>query len=144
MSHATKHIDTHMDSTLDSVDASESAILGIAERMGFDDDERYRLGMAIREAMVNAVVHGNKYSTHKKVHLVVWEEAGGLRIVVADEGNGFELARVPDPLEDQNLLKESGRGILLMQAFVDELMVRRRSPAGTEVTLVKYLAPPGA
>jgi serine/threonine-protein kinase RsbW len=133
-----------MDSTLDSVDSAEHSILGIAENMGFDEDERYRLGMAIREAMVNAVVHGNKYSTHKKVYLTVWQEAGGLKVIVADEGNGFEMARVPDPLEEENLLKESGRGILLMQAFVDELMVRRRSPAGTEVTLVKYLAPPGA
>jgi serine/threonine-protein kinase RsbW len=133
-----------MDSTLDSVDSAEHSILGIAGNMGFDEDERYRLGMAIREAMVNAVVHGNKYSTHKKVHLTVWQEAGGLKVIVADEGNGFEMARVPDPLEEENLLKESGRGILLMQAFVDELMVRRRSPAGTEVTLVKYLAPPGA
>lgn len=144
MSEATKHIDTSLDSTLESVDAAEASILELAERVGFHEDARYELGMAIREALVNAVVHGNQYSTHKKVHLTVWQESGGLKIVVKDEGKGFEIGTVPDPLAEENLLKESGRGILLMQAFVDELMVRRRPQQGTEVTLIKYPAPPGA
>lgn len=145
MSEATKHIDTSLESTLESVDAAEASILALAEKMGFAEDDRYELGMAIREALVNAVVHGNQYSTHKKVHLTVWhDESGGLKIVVADEGKGFEIGTVPDPLAEENLLKESGRGILLMQAFVDELMVRRRPQQGTEVTLIKYPAPPGA
>lgn len=143
VSEATKHIDRILDSTLDSVDAAESDILHLAERMGFDEDARYELGMAIREALVNAVVHGNQYSTHKKVHVLVWEESSGLKVVVRDEGKGFEVSTVPDPLAEENLLKESGRGILLMQAFVDELMVRRRPQQGTEVTLVKYSAMPG-
>ncbi len=144
MSEANNHIDRVLDSTLESVDAAEAEILHLAERIGFHEDARYELGMAIREALVNAVVHGNQYSTHKKVQLVVSQESNGLKIVVRDEGKGFEISGVPDPLAQENLLKESGRGILLMQAFVDELMVRRRPQQGTEVTLVKYPAPPGA
>lgn len=142
VSEGTKHIDRFLDSTLESVDAAEAAILHLAETFGFHDDARYELGMAVREALVNAVVHGNQYSTRKKVHLLVFEESGGIKIVVRDEGKGFEISTVPDPLAEENLLKESGRGILLMQAFVDELMVRRRPEQGTEVTLVKYSAAP--
>jgi serine/threonine-protein kinase RsbW len=128
------------DSELASVDAAEAAVLTIAQSLGFEEDDLHKIGIALREAMVNAVVHGNKYSAQKKVWLGAWERARGLRITIRDEGNGFDLGKVPDPLAEENLLRESGRGILLMQAFVDEFQVRRLSPSGTEVTMIKYLA----
>jgi serine/threonine-protein kinase RsbW len=62
-----------------------------------------------------------------------------MTVTVADEGNGFDLASLPDPLAEENLLHQSGRGILLIRAFVDEFVMRRLSPVGTEVKLVKYL-----
>jgi serine/threonine-protein kinase RsbW len=138
---STKHVDLALDSDLKSVDSAEGLVLEIAERLGFDEDELHKIGIALREAMVNAVVHGNQYSSQKKVRLGVWEENGGLRIVVADEGAGFDLGKVPDPLAEENLLRESGRGILLIQAFVDEFQVRKLSPNGTEITMVKYALP---
>jgi serine/threonine-protein kinase RsbW len=134
-------VDLALDSDLKSVDSAEGLVLEIAERLGFNDDELHKIGIALREAMVNAVVHGNQYSAQKKVRLGVWEEDGGLRMVVADEGAGFDLGKVPDPLAEENLLRESGRGILLIQAFVDEFQVRRLSPSGTEITMVKYAVP---
>jgi serine/threonine-protein kinase RsbW len=133
-------LDVVYDSDLKSVDSAEAAILEQATRLGFSEDGQHELGIALREAMVNAVVHGNKYSAHKKVRMKASIEDGGLKIVISDEGTGFELNRVPDPREEENLLKESGRGILLMQAFVDEFQVRRLQPHGTEVTMVKYAA----
>lgn len=139
-SSSTKHVDLFLDSDLKSVDSAEELALGIAQRMGFDEDELHRIGISLREAMVNAVVHGNKYSAQKKVRLRVFEEGGSIRLVVTDEGAGFEISKVPDPLAEENLLRESGRGILLMQAFVDEFQVRRLSPHGTEITMVKHLA----
>ncbi|MCC6367636.1 MAG: ATP-binding protein [Bryobacterales bacterium] len=138
---AARRLDVVYDSDLQSVDSAETSVLEVAQRIGFEEDDLHRIGIALREAMVNAVVHGNKYSAQKKVRLSAWDDGGALKVVITDEGNGFDLSRVPDPLAEENLLRESGRGILLMQAFVDEFQVRRLSPAGTEVTMVKYMAP---
>jgi serine/threonine-protein kinase RsbW len=96
--------------------------------------------MAVRESMVNAVVHGNRYNARKKVHLSITKAADKLTIVIADEGEGFDLTSLPDPLAEENLLRQSGRGLLLIRAFVDEFQVRRGEPHGTEVRMVKYLA----
>lgn len=135
-----RRLDVSYKSELESVDSAETAVLGMAKEIGFDEDDLHRIGIALREAMVNAVVHGNKYNAQKSVRLSAWDDGSALKIVIVDEGTGFELAAVPDPLAEENLLRESGRGILLMQAFVDELQVRRLSPQGTEITMVKYLA----
>ena len=134
-------VDAVYDSDLKSVDMAEAAVVELAQEMGFDEDDLHRIGIAMREAMVNAVVHGNKYSGVKKVRMKAWSGDESLKVIVTDEGSGFEVTRVPDPLAQENLLKESGRGILLMQAFVDEFQVRRLHPVGTEVTMIKYLAP---
>src|ERR1700686_2276967 len=129
-----------LDSTLDSVEVAETAVLKAAREIGFHEDELHQLGMAVRESMVNAVVHGNRYSSRKKVHLSVTKAPDRLTVVIADEGEGFDLNSLPNPLAEENLLRQSGRGLLLIQAFVDELQVRRAQPGGTEVRMVKYLA----
>lgn len=129
-----------LDSTLDSVEVAETAVLQDAEEIGFGEDELHQLGMAVRESMVNAVVHGNRYNARKKVHVSITKAHDRLTIVIADEGDGFDESMIPDPLADENLLRQSGRGLLLMRAFVDEFQVRRGEPSGTEVRMVKYLA----
>ena len=68
-------VDTLLDSTLDSVDSAEAAVLKVAEEVGFDEDDLHAIGMAVRESMVNAVVHGNRYNARKKVHLQVSSRA---------------------------------------------------------------------
>jgi serine/threonine-protein kinase RsbW len=138
---ATKTVDIYLDSVLESVDVGENAALEAAQQIGFGEDDLHKIGMAVREALVNAVVHGNRYSAQKKVHFLIVQDSASLTIRIGDEGKGFDLTRVPDPLAEENLLKESGRGILLIQAFVDEFQVRRLHPQGTEVTMVKYLKP---
>lgn len=99
----------------------------------------HKISMAVRETVVNAVVHGNCYNAHKKVHLRASLEAGRLTVTVGDEGEGFDLASVPDPLADENLLHQSGRGLLLVKAFVDEFQLRKLTSGGTEARLVKCL-----
>jgi serine/threonine-protein kinase RsbW len=133
-------VDTLLESTLDSVDVAEEAVLRVAGEIGFLEDDLHQIGMAVRESMVNAVVHGNRYNARKKVHLSVSRSPERLIVVIGDEGEGFEMKSVPDPLAEENLLKQSGRGLLLIQAFVDEFEMRRRQPSGTEVRMVKYLA----
>lgn len=135
----TTSVVTMLDSTLESVDAAEEIVLKAAEEMGFDEDSRYQIGMAVRESVVNAVVHGNRYSERKKVRLSVTKGKDRLTILVADEGQGFDLNSIPDPLAQENLLNQSGRGIFLMKTFMDEFEVRPVEPTGTEFVLVKYL-----
>jgi serine/threonine-protein kinase RsbW len=130
-------IERAFDSTLESVDEAEALILESAANAGFDEDEQHHISMAARECLVNAVVHGNRYSAHKKVHLVIETSSDRIRILITDEGEGFDLTELPDPLAEENLLRHSGRGIFLIRAFMDDLQMRKVSPHGTEVTLVK-------
>lgn len=130
-------VDLWMESTLESVDRAENVVLEVAAQAGFEEAERDRLGMAVRESMVNAVVHGNRYSSQKKVHFSVSSNGDRLVIEIADQGDGFDPESLPDPLAEENLLRQSGRGILLIRAFVDEFQIRRAEPAGMAVRLVK-------
>src|SRR5580692_5415930 len=127
-----------LDSTLESVDHAERAALDLARESGFGDEDLDRIGMSVREGMVNAVVHGNRYNSHKKVRLSLSRTPERLTIRIADEGDCFDPDRVPDPVAEDNLLRHSGRGIFLMRAFMDHVEVRRLEPAGAEVTLVKF------
>jgi serine/threonine-protein kinase RsbW len=125
------------ESTLESVDTAESLIFSAAEHAGFDEDDLHKIGMSVRECMVNAVVHGNRYSANKKVHVRLTFGDGALTIVIADQGEGFDVANIPDPLAEDNLMRHSGRGVFLIRAFMDDVQFRTLSPFGTEVTLVK-------
>ena len=135
----TRSAETLLESTLESVDAAEALVLEYAQEAGFEEEDLHKIGMAVRETMVNAVVHGNRYNLRKKVHLGIKAEEDRLRITIADEGEGFEPKDLPDPLAEENLLRQSGRGLLLIQAFVDEFeMHKAQPPLGTEVSLVVY------
>ena len=134
-------VDLLLDSTLDSVDVAEEAVLKEAHEVGFDDeDDLHKIGMSVRECMVNAVVHGNRYNARRKVHVMIQRTSDRLSIVIQDEGEGFDMADLPDPLANENLLRHSGRGLLLIQAFMDEFQIRPMEPKGTEVKMVKILA----
>jgi serine/threonine-protein kinase RsbW len=128
-----------LDSTLDSVDSAEALVRQTGADVGFNEDDLHDLGMAVREAMVNAVVHGNRYNLKKKVHLNLQHSVDSISVVITDEGEGFERTTLPDPLAEENLLRQSGRGLLLMEAFVDEFEMKRVPPLGTQVKMVKYL-----
>jgi serine/threonine-protein kinase RsbW len=126
-----------LDSTLESVDQAELMTLELAREAGFGEEDLDRIGMSVRECMVNAVVHGNHYSSHKKVLLALSRTPERLTIQIADQGDGFDPCELPDPVAGDNLLRQSGRGIFLMKTFMDDIQVRRLQPAGTEVTLTK-------
>ncbi len=128
-----------LDSVLESADEAEQLVLETAGRLGFPEEDLHKIGMAVRESVVNAVVHGNRYNARKKVHVAVSGCEGCLTVTVGDEGEGFDMAALPDPLAEPNLLHQSGRGIFLIRAFMDKFEVRRLTPGGTEVKLVKCL-----
>ncbi len=130
-----------LDSTLDSVNKAEQAAEQIAAKAGFDEEECLRIAMAVREAAVNAVLHGNAYDPKKKVNVTYESTGDKLVIRIADQGNGLDPDSVPDPLAPENLLKTSGRGIFLIRSFMDEVKFRDLEP-GTEITLVKNVGAP--
>ena len=132
-------VERFLDSTLESVDSAEELAVGAAQRAGFDDDDLMKIGMAVRESMVNAVVHGNRYNAHKRVRVSVGHNSERFTVRIADEGAGFDFEKVPDPQAPENLMRTSGRGIFLILSFMDEFEMRRLDLGGTEVTLVKYL-----
>src|SRR5580704_12048120 len=134
----TETVERFLDSTLESVDSAEELALHEAEKAGVDEDDLHKIAMAVRESMVNAVVHGNRYSAHKKVRLSVTHNAERFTVRVSDEGEGFDFENLPDPLAPENLLRTSGRGIFLIRSFMDEFQIRHLEPGGTEVTLVKF------
>jgi len=130
-------LQTTLESTLQSVDQAEELVMREAGKAGFDEDGQHQIGMAVRECTVNAVVHGNRYNRNKKIHLDVERTADGIMVVIGDEGAGFDVTSIADPLAEENLLKQSGRGILLIRAFMDEFDMHPRPGGGTEVRLVK-------
>jgi serine/threonine-protein kinase RsbW len=135
---APETLERFLASTLDSVDRAEELAVGVAQRAGFADEDLMKIGLAVRESMVNAVVHGNRYSENKKVRLSVTQNGDRYTVRIADEGEGFDFENLPNPLAPENLLRTSGRGLFLVRSFMDEVQIRRLGPGGTEVTLVKF------
>jgi serine/threonine-protein kinase RsbW len=127
-----------LDSTLETVDSAEQAATRIAADNGFDEDEIMQISMAVREAAVNAVLHGNAYDPNKKVKLEFERTTRDLVITIRDQGAGLDPAKIPDPLAPENLLKTSGRGIFLIRSFMDEVQILP-STSGTEIKLVKHV-----
>jgi serine/threonine-protein kinase RsbW len=130
-----------LDSTLETVDNAEQTASRIASESGFGDDEVMQIAMAVREAAVNAVLHGNAYDPDKKVELEFERTKNDLVIIIRDQGKGMDMAKIPDPLAPENLLKTSGRGIFLIRSFMDDVQITP-SKAGTEIKLIKHV--PGA
>jgi len=132
-----------LDSSLETIDNAEAKATTVATELGFADDEVMQISMAVREAAVNAVLHGNAYAPDKKVILVFERLAGDLIITIRDQGQGMDLSKIPNPLAPENLLKTSGRGIFLMRSFMDAVEIRP-SAAGTELKLIKHVHGPTA
>jgi serine/threonine-protein kinase RsbW len=132
-----------LDSTLETVENAEETASRIAAKAGFDEDEVLRIAMAVREAAVNAVLHGNAYDPQKKVGLDFESSEQNLVITIRDQGCGLDLSKIPDPLAPENLLKTSGRGIFLIRSFMDEVQIRP-SQTGTEIKLIKHVHGPSA
>jgi len=127
-----------LDSTLESVNHAEETALKFAIKSGFPDEEVQRISMAVREGVVNAVLHGNKYDPNKKVRVSFENCPDSIVIRISDEGAGMDPDSVPDPLAAENILKTSGRGIFLMRSFMDEVQVHNLNP-GTEIILIKHV-----
>jgi serine/threonine-protein kinase RsbW len=141
MAPKTQRIEVTLETLLESVDLAESIVMRIAEASGFDDDDVHKIGMAVREGVINAYNYGNQHDRHKKIHMTVELDPDKMIVHVVDQGKGFELTEVPDPLAEENLLRTSGRGIFLMRSFMDEFLVQHGPGGGAELIMSKRLPP---
>jgi serine/threonine-protein kinase RsbW len=114
----------------------------MARRCRFPKPAALDLALAVREAFINAVKHGNGFDEAKQVEVEFERNASRFLVSIRDEGSGFDPTQTADPRAAENLERTSGRGIFFMKSFVDEVSFQRRPGRGMEVLLVKNLAPP--
>lgn len=139
MEEDSKHLEVTLETQVESVNLAEEMCLRVAEAAGFGEDDCYRIGMSVREGVINAFHYGNEERSEKKIYLAVDLTGDKMIIHVLDEGKGFSLADVPDPLAEENLLSTSGRGIFLMRSFMDEFNVVMGRTGGAEIVMSKRL-----
>ena len=106
---------------------------------GLEEGACLHVGLAVREAVTNAMLHGNLLDRDRKVVLRLNVHQSQLIVEVDDEGQGFDPGAVPDPRTGENLLKPSGRGILLVQSLMDRVDVLPRPGGGTRLRMTKAL-----
>lgn len=124
-------------SRIETVAEAAAAVAEFVNRSGVTDDDAFGIDMAVREAVTNAVVHGNQQSEDKLVGIVLKSLPDGVEISVHDQGPGFNPNEVPDPTAEENILKTSGRGIFFMRSFMDEVDWFLPPEGGTTVRMLK-------
>ncbi len=113
-------------------------VMDIAKSAGLSEDKFNNLSLSFSEAASNSIVHGNGKDTNKKINITVKVSDSQMKIIIKDEGKGFDIANVPDPTKPENILKDSGRGIHIMRSFLDDLYYNH-TPSGTETILILNL-----
>ena len=116
----------------------EETLLKDARRMGYSKGCLFAIKLALEEGLNNAIKHGNRSDPHKAVEVQYRIAPDRVEIAITDQGSGFDPNVVPDPTADENIEKPTGRGIMLMRAYMDEV---RFSPAGNQVQMVKRNVP---
>jgi serine/threonine-protein kinase RsbW len=130
-------VEVKLESNLKNVEVADEISRRVMATAGFGEDECEQIEMAIHESLINAIWHGNKNDESKEVWMRYQIHADRLEVRIRDQGEGFDLDAVPDPLQQENLLRISGRGIFLIRSFMDEFRVERPREGGTEVVMVK-------
>jgi serine/threonine-protein kinase RsbW len=130
-------IEFTLPSRIESVDESAVFAEKVARDWGYTDEFISSIDLAVRESVANAVKHGNKFDEDKAVHVVFNDTDSGFEMSVRDFGSGFDVDNIPDPTNPENLLKVTGRGILFMRSFMDDVQWQTNDDGGTTVTMVK-------
>ncbi len=126
------HLSLKLNSTLDELDRIETFVNEIGSLIGIKGDLRHHIMLVLTEAVTNAILHGNKQNKSKSVELEAKITPRRLILSVQDEGDGFDPESIPNPIEKENLLKSSGRGIWLIHEFADKVSF---SDNGRKITI---------
>jgi serine/threonine-protein kinase RsbW len=135
------HAQLILASRFENIEVAERTLLDLCEQANCGGEDEYWLVTALREALANAVRHGNQEDPKRKVFVHFTIENKAVQIRVADEGEGFDPEGVPDPTAPENLLRPSGRGIFYMRQFMSRVEFNRSNSGGTEVIMVRQLQP---
>jgi serine/threonine-protein kinase RsbW len=135
-----RHFHLDVGSRFENIELVQVVLRDSLERLGVDEDTRHWVDVAVREAVANAIKHGNAQDPGKQVHVDLFREGDDVVIQVEDEGIGFDPAQLQNPLAPENLLKPNGRGIFYMKSFMDDIHYGPRPGGGTIVTLRKKVA----
>ncbi|HMV27292.1 MAG TPA: ATP-binding protein [bacterium] len=127
-------------SMLDKLNAVEEITERVADAFHLRDDDRDNLAIAVTELTNNAIIHGNKFDPKKNVILSFYNDDGVLKVYIRDFGKGFDPGAVDNPLDPENLLKESGRGIFILRSIMDDVQFMFAGE-GTVVKIVKRFLP---
>jgi len=132
-----QRIEVVLETLIESIALAEEMGTRVAAAAGFDEDDQYKIGLAVHEGVMNAFQYGNEQRRERKIHVIFEMHQEKLVIHVVDQGKGFRIEEVPDPRHDENVLGDSGRGVLLMKAFMDEVAVVSSAAGGAEVVMAK-------
>ena len=127
----------NLPSRIESVEKAATETENFVKQCGFGEDVIFPVDMAVREAVANAVKHGNLMDETKRVEITLECTSEGIEITVRDFGKGFAVEEIPDPTNPENLLKASGRGILFMRSFMDEVEWSNHEEGGMMVKMLK-------
>jgi serine/threonine-protein kinase RsbW len=126
-----------LETLIESIALAEEVGVRVAAVAGFGEDDQYKIGLAVHEGVMNAFQYGNQQRRERKIHVIFELHEEKLVIHVMDQGTGFRLEDVPDPRDNEHVLGDSGRGVLLMKAFMDEFSVLAGAEGGAEVVMTK-------
>lgn len=124
------------ESDINSLRKIESFLADFFENQCISKKDYNRILLCLKEAALNSIMHGNKYIQHKKVIIEIIYSNNWLRLIIIDEGDGFDYENLPNPLAEENILKEKGRGIFLIKNLSDEVLFRNK---GSEIEIKIYL-----
>lgn len=133
----TETIELSIDSKIEFLDMVGSVTKSVLAKMGFDEEGAGWIELAVHEAVINAIKHGNKQAPDKQVDVKFEIEQEKLAISVRDHGEGFDPSQLPDPLDPNNLLNPSGRGIFYMRTFMDDVEYSTHPEGGSIVRMTK-------
>jgi serine/threonine-protein kinase RsbW len=133
-----EHIEFELPSAISLMHIVLEYLMKRVEKLGVVKAEQSNLFVALDEAFVNAIKHGNKYDAHKLIRVVAEVSKEEARFTIEDEGEGFDVDSIPDPLDPENLFKPSGRGVLFIYNIMDEVEYNDR---GNRLTMVKKCDP---
>jgi serine/threonine-protein kinase RsbW len=132
-------------STFEMLDFVQVVSDHLARGVGLDEDSMHWVSVAIRESVINAIKHGNRNDAGKRVFVefetATRSEVPELAIRIRDQGEGFDPEQVANPLDAENLLKSSGRGIFLIRNFMEDVELQRAPEGGMEIRMVKRAQP---
>ena len=129
-------------SSYENIELAERMLVELCNSARIGEETTYWAGMALREALANAIKHGNKLNPEKSVFVrLCIQPEDELHIEVEDEGEGFDPGAIADPTSPDNLMRSSGRGVFYMRQFMDEVKFAAGGRGGTRIELKKRLGP---